>query len=86
VLAQAGDNEASNLSFMHGNFRSLAGVDPRLQFGSADFVFCRLRLCGMTDWAGYVRDAFEMLKPGCWAEMRDSVEDVFYNDKRAISM
>ena len=84
VPAVPSDDSASNLSFIQCNFRTLAGVDPRLQFGSADFVFSRLLLCGMTDWAGYVRDALKMLKPGCWAEMGDFVEDVFYSDNRVV--
>ena len=84
VPAQPGDDSASNMSFIQGNFRTLVGIDPRLQFESADFVFSRLLLCGMTDWAGYVRDALKMLKPGCWAEMGDFVEDVFYTDNRSV--
>ena len=84
VPVQSGDDSASNLSFIQGNFRTLAGVDPRLQYGSVDFVFSRLLLCGMTDWAGYVRDALKMLKPGCWAEMGDYAEDVFYTDNRHV--
>ena len=80
VPAQPGDESASNLSFIRGDFRTLAGADPRLRFGSADFVFSRMLLCGMTDWPGYVREVLKMLKPGCWAEMGDYVEDCFYSD------
>ena len=71
-------------SVIQGNFRDLVGVDPRLSFGSVDFAFSRLLLCGMTDWPGYVRDVLKMLRPGCWAEMGDYVEDVFYSDNRSI--
>ena len=35
----------------------------------------------MTDWTGYVQDAFDILKPGCWCEMGDYVEDVLYEDE-----
>ena len=84
VPAQPGDNESSNLSFIRGDFRKLVGVDPRLRFESADFVFSRLLLAGMTDWKGYVRDVFKMLKPGGWAEMDDYVEDTFYTDNRSV--
>ena len=84
VPTQPGDSKAQNLTFIRGNFRELAGLDPRLPLGSIDFVFSRLLLCGMTDWAGYVRDAFKMLKPGGWAEMGDAVDDVFYPDNRII--
>ena len=84
VPSQPSDHESSNLSFLRGDFRKLAGVDPCLQFGSADFVFSRLLLCGMTDWQGYVRDVLKMLKPGSWAEIDDYVEDVFYSDNRSV--
>ena len=82
--ARPGDQDNPNLSFIRGDFRKLAGVDPCLQFESVDFVFSRLLLCGMTDWEGYVRDALKMLKPGGWAEMDDYVEDTFYTDDRSV--
>ena len=84
VPAHPNDNESPNLSFIRGDFRKLAGLDPRLRFESADFVYSRLLLDGMTDWKGYVRDAFKMLKPGRWAEMDDYVEDTFYTDDRSV--
>ena len=31
----------------------------------------------MTDWPGYIRDVFKMLKPGGWVEMQD-FEEMFY--------
>ena len=34
----------------------------------------------MTDWAGYVSEVFDLLKPGGWYEMGDYVEDMFYTD------
>ena len=83
VPVQPGDESASNLSFIRGNFRTLAGMDARLRFASADFVFSRMLLCGMTDWPGYVGDVLKMLKPGCWAEMGDYVENFFYSDNRS---
>ena len=38
----------------------------------------------MTDWPGYVAEAFKMLKPGGWMEMGDFVEDVFFSDNRTV--
>ncbi len=76
--------EASNLTFIRGDIRKLVGEHPRLNFGSADIVYNRLLFCGMTDWPGYVRDVFKLLKPGGWAEMADYVEDVFYTDNRIV--
>ena len=84
VPVQPGDEFASNLFFIRGNFRTLAGIDPCLRDGSADFVYSRMLLCGMTDWPGYIRDVLKVLKPGCWAEMGDYVEDCFYSDNRSV--
>lgn len=78
VPTQPGYSDLTNLIFVRGNFRKLVGIDPRLRSNSVDFVFSRLLLCGMTDWPGYVRDIFDVLTPGGWAEMGDYVEDVFY--------
>ena len=82
VPIQPGDDKASNLNFICGNFRKLAESDARFPPESVDYVFSRLLLCGMTDWPGYVRDAFRVLKPGGWAEMSDYVENMFYTDDR----
>lgn len=76
------DASLPNLTFILGNFRTLAGKDPRLQPNTFDLVYSRLLLCGMTDWPGYVRDMFAMLKPGGWADFGDYIEDVFYTDAR----
>ena len=35
----------------------------------------------MTDWPGYVRSMFAMLKPNGWADFGDYVEDTFYSDE-----
>lgn len=84
VPTQPADSDVPNLSFIQGNFCKLAGEDARLPFGSVDFVFSRLLLCGMTHWPDYVRDVLKILKPGRWAEMGDYVEDVFYEDNRSV--
>ncbi|TAQ87964.1 hypothetical protein B7494_g3726 [Chlorociboria aeruginascens] len=84
VPAQPSDLSLPNLSFIHGNFRKLVGQDPRLSYGSVDFVFSRMLLSGMTDWSGYVKEIFNVLQPDGWAEMGDYVEDVFYTDKRIV--
>ncbi|KAI9644863.1 hypothetical protein NHQ30_006890 [Ciborinia camelliae] len=84
VPTQAADSDITNLSFLRGNFRKLIGKDPHLGFDSVDFVYSRLLICGMTDWPGYVRDVFSVLKPGGWVEMDDIVENVFYTDNRII--
>ncbi|KAL8825206.1 MAG: hypothetical protein Q9191_004558 [Dirinaria sp. TL-2023a] len=78
VPTDPSDSSSNNLSFIQGNFRTLAGADPRLGYGTMDLVYSRLLLCGMTDWPGYVRTMYAMLKPNGWADFGDFVEDVFY--------
>jgi ubiquinone/menaquinone biosynthesis C-methylase UbiE len=77
VPASSFDSSTPNVSFIAGDARKLMGSDPRMLFGTADFVFNRLLLCGMTDWPGYVRDVYRMVKPGGWVEMQD-FEEMFY--------
>ena len=79
-----GETSASNVAFIRGNFRTLSGTDPRLSFGSAEYVYSRMLECGMTDWPGYVSEVFKMLKPGVWVEMGDYIEDVFFSDQRTV--
>jgi len=71
------DGSIPNVSFICGDARKIMGLDPRLPTGTADFVFSRLLLCGMTDWPGYVGDVFKMVKPGGWVERQD-FEEMFY--------
>jgi len=63
----------ANVTYIQGDVRQLLHTDPRLALGTADFVFNRLLVLGMTDWPGYVRDVASLLKPGGWAEMQDYV-------------
>lgn len=72
VPKTSGANPA-NVTYIQGDVRQLLHVDPRLALGTADFVFNRLLVAGMTDWPGYVRDVASLLKPGGWAEMQDYV-------------
>ncbi|KAI4104261.1 MAG: hypothetical protein LQ339_003880 [Xanthoria mediterranea] len=60
-----------NVEYILGDVGQLLNNDPRLAHGSADFVFSRLLLLGITDWAGYVRDVASLLRPGGWVEMQD---------------
>ena len=78
------EKRGKNVEFIQGDFRNLVGVDPRLSPGSRDFVFHRLLICGITDWPGYVRDVFSLLKPGGWAEMQDAAY-VWYSDGKVCS-
>ena len=78
------DAKISNLNFIQGDIFKLAGSRANLAFGSADFVYSRLLLCGITDWPGYLQTVLNMLKPGGWAEIDDWVEDVYYTDNRGV--
>ena len=84
VPLQPEDSKHANLSFIQGDILRLAGSSPRLPFGSVDFVYSRLLLCGITDWPGYLQTVLNMLKPGGWAEIDDWVEDVHYTDNRIV--
>lgn len=72
VPKTSGPNPA-NVTYIQGDIRQLLHADPRLAPGTADFVFNRLLILGMSDWPGYVRDVTSLLKPGGWAEMQDYV-------------
>ncbi|KAL8635751.1 MAG: hypothetical protein Q9228_006792 [Teloschistes exilis] len=61
----------SNLEFILGDVRTLLNTDPRLAAGSADFIFNRFLVLGITDWPGYVRDMATVLRPGGWLEIQD---------------
>lgn len=65
------DKAPSNVEFVQGDVRQLIDSDERLAASSVDFVFSRLLVCGMTDWPGYVKDVFKLLRPGGYAEMHE---------------
>jgi len=75
--------QRSNLSFIQGDIYKLTGTDSRLSLNSADLIFNRCLICGVTDWPGYVRNVLRLLKPGGWAEMHDFDENIFFSDSRA---
>jgi hypothetical protein len=82
VPASSRDASLPNVSFICGDARKLMGSDAQMPYGTADFVFNRLLLCGMTDWPGYVRDVFKMVKPGSWVEMQDFEEMLYLNGEK----
>ncbi|CAF9936472.1 MAG: hypothetical protein ALECFALPRED_006862 [Alectoria fallacina] len=74
-----------NISFIQGDVRKLSKTDQRLAPGSFDYVFSRLLICGMTDWAGYMRDTVApLLKPGGWVEVQD-LDYVWYKHGHVCS-
>lgn len=75
-------NKPPNVEFIQGDFQKLVLKEPGLAANSADYVFNRLLLLGMTDWQKYVNDVASLLKPGGWAEMQDLDEDFYLNGER----
>lgn len=61
--------KSPNVEFIQGDIHALAGTDARLALGSADFVFNRMLICGITDWPLYMQKVLSLLRPSGWAEM-----------------
>ena len=74
----------NNVSFVQGDFFSLASRDVRFARGSTDLVFNRLLICGMTEWKRYVGTAVSMLKPGGYLEVQE-VEHCWYVGAEMVS-
>ena len=74
----------TNIEYIQGDIRKLMKQDPVLRPNSLDFVFSRLLILGMTDWAGYVQDMASLLQPGGWIEMQD-YDFVWYSHGKPVS-
>lgn len=46
----------SSISYIQGDVKRFSKTDARLALGTFDYVFSRLLVCGMTDWAAYISD------------------------------
>ncbi len=64
-------DKPDNVTFVQGDFLTLAATDDRFCQGSADLVFSRLLYCGMTKWEAYVGSAVKMLRPGGYLEVQE---------------
>ncbi|CAD6588516.1 MAG: hypothetical protein ASARMPREDX12_003355 [Alectoria sarmentosa] len=51
-----GEKQASNVTFIRGDFRKFSGTDPHLRFGSADFVFETLKPGAWVEMGDYIED------------------------------
>ena len=67
----------SNVHFIEEEIRALLSQNERLSLSSADFVFSRLLVLGMSDWPGYVRAMASLLRSGGWVEMQEFALDLF---------
>ena len=73
----------TNVTFVQGDFHTLASTDGRFAPGSADLVFNRLLICGMTDWKRYIETAARMLRLGGYLEVQE-VEWRWYREGEVI--
>lgn len=55
-------DKPDNVTFVQGDFRTLASTDGYFAQGSTDLVFNRLLICGMTDWNGYIETSVNTLR------------------------
>lgn len=72
----------SNVEYIVGDVRQLLKHDERFAHGSADFVFSRLLVLGMTNWPDYVRDMASLVRAGGWVEIQDISLHVYLNGSR----
>ncbi|KAL8893336.1 MAG: hypothetical protein Q9192_005369 [Flavoplaca navasiana] len=66
----------ANVKYILGDVRDIV---PRLGPGSTDFIYSRLLVLGMTDWAGYIRDMASLLHSDGWIEVQDYSLDWYMN-------
>ncbi len=77
-------DKPDNVTFVQGDFLTLAASDDRFRQGSADLVFSRLLICGMTGWEAYVGTAVKLLRPGGYLEVQE-VESGWYVEGEEIT-
>ena len=71
ISLQTKGGKPENVEFVQGNVLDLAGHDERFKYGSFDFVFHRLLICGMTNWHKYMETVALLLKPGAPCEFHE---------------
>ncbi|KXS97950.1 hypothetical protein AC578_3390 [Pseudocercospora eumusae] len=67
------DDKPSNVSFIKGNIHNLIGKDPRLQPGSADYIYSRFMAAGVDDWSEHIKSIAKLLAPGGYLELHESI-------------
>ena len=70
----------NNVLYLRGDVRALTKSDKRLSPGTADLIFHRLLIGGMTDWPGYILDMAKLLRPGGWFEVHDQAYPWYIGD------
>ncbi|KAI4238395.1 MAG: hypothetical protein LQ349_001142 [Xanthoria aureola] len=77
-------NKPSNVEYIKGDIHELAVLDPRLAPGTAELVFGRLLVCGITDWPACIATMKTLLKPGAYVELQDLNNRLFDSDGNRI--
>lgn len=77
-------HKPNNVTFVQGEFLTLAAGDGSFAKGSTDLIFNRLLVLGMTDWQRYIETAASMLKPGGYLEVQE-VEPNWYMEGEVVS-
>lgn len=69
-----------NVRFLRGNVMTQKPIDWEAYDGAEklsqdvgmfDYIFSRLLILGMPDWAQYIQREYELLRPGGWVEVHD---------------
>lgn len=83
----SGNEDATphNVSFLQGDFHTLAREHPTLTQGNFDYIFSRMLVAGMTDWPGYIAQAKALLAPGGYLELQDLDLTMFDGDGQKIT-
>lgn len=67
------EDKPANVSFIQGNIHNLIGQDPRLQRGSADYIYSRFMAAGVEDWLEHIKSISTLLAPGGYLELHESI-------------
>lgn len=64
--------QLENVEFIQSKYEDLLSAgDARLELGSFDYIFVRMAVCWVQDWAAHVTSIKSLLKAGGWAELQD---------------
>lgn len=66
-------DKPQNLCFIQGNIHNLIDKDPRLQRGSADYIYSRFMAAGVEDWLEHIKSISSLLAPGGYIELHESI-------------
>jgi len=78
------DPSPPSVIYIIGDIKNLARTDGRLASGGFEYIFQRLLIGGMTDWAMHISEMVALLKPGGWLEVHDYVQ-VWYKNGEICS-